>query len=230
MHDAGFCLCTKSFIKNNNIDDFLHRDELDYLEKLKVEQRRQSFLLGRIAAKQAIASLVKVNDLTTIAIQYGVFQFPVVKHNFNNNLQVTISHSHDVGVALAFCEEHPMGVDIERIVPARLNAIKDNLSDSELELLENSRLSLIEGCTAIWTMKEGLSKALKTGLTVDFKVLEIILLKNHGLYLTCTFKYFAQYKAICFPVSDYFCSIVLPRNTDIDSADIALMFSGLIIV
>ncbi|WP_315823364.1 hypothetical protein [Paraflavitalea speifideaquila] len=87
----------------------LHDRERNYYEALKVDLRRSSYLLGRLAAKTAVstASGKQVTDMAAFYIGFGVFKFPVVKHCFHSNMQVSISHCDDIGIALAFPEEHP---------------------------------------------------------------------------------------------------------------------------
>ncbi len=65
-------------------------------------------------------------------------------------------------------------------------------------------------------MKEALSKVLKTGLTVLLSILEVKNIQICNDNLISTFTNFPQYCSISFNIYDYICSIVYPRNVEID--------------
>lgn len=217
---AAFCLIRGDLPFLENHLAVLHSTESAHYESLKFERRKQSYLLGRIAAKTAVSALLEINNPASFNIGFGIFHFPVVK-GLNENTQVSISHCDDIGIALAFPEEHPLGLDIEKINDQRLEAIKSQLSDEEKALLEGCPVPAITGFTLAWTIKEALSKVLRTGLTADFKILEINSIKSSVQEYTSTFRYYDQYKAISQHSNDYACSIILPRKT---SADLAPFF------
>jgi 4'-phosphopantetheinyl transferase len=212
---AAFCLLRGDLPFLEDRLRVLHPTEKAHYESLKFGRRKQSYLLGRIAAKTAVSTLLQINDPASFYIGFGVFNFPVVK-GLRGNTQVSISHCDDTGIALAFPEEHPMGLDIEEISDRRLDAIESQLSGEEKKLLQDCGVSPATGFTLAWTIKEALSKVLKTGLTVDFKILEINSIKSSGAAYTSTFRYYDQYKAISCHSGDYACSVILPRKTTAD--------------
>jgi 4'-phosphopantetheinyl transferase EntD len=126
---------------------------------------------------------------------------------------VSISHCDNFGVALAFPEEHPLGVDIEKSDMRRTDTMCSLVCAEEAALISNCNLSMSIGCTVIWTIKESLSKIFRTGLTMDVKISEINSLKKVDSIYISTFRHFAQYKAISGCAGDYICSIVMPKNT-----------------
>jgi phosphopantetheinyl transferase len=216
---AGFCLIKEelpNLIKNLSL---LHSSEKAYYNALQFDKRKASYLLGRLAVKLAISSFIKTKDVQSFYVDFGIFQFPVVKSSVNHNVQVSISHCDDIGIALAFSEEHPLGIDIERISLDKIEVIKSQISESELDLISGCDLSLPVGGIIIWTMKEALSKIFKTGLTMNWKILEIGSLKNVDSVYISTFSDFIQYKAISRRAGDYICSIVVPANTSPELED-----------
>jgi 4'-phosphopantetheinyl transferase EntD len=214
---AGFCVIKKDFSDLIKEIYILHPEEHDYYESLRFNRRKNSYLLGRVSAKNAVLELLtKEPVIQSVSIQFGVFQFPVVKYIENENIQVSISHCDNYGVAFAFPEEHPMGIDIEKINKDKLKTLKSAISYNEFDKIATSSLSVLIGSTLIWTIKESLSKALKTGLTVDFKILEIESLEKVGPVYVSTFIYFSQYKAISKKIGNYLCSVVLPKKTSTD--------------
>ncbi len=211
---AGFCLLKIELPELVHKIPLLHPNELAYFSTLKYDKRKLSYLLGRIAAKKAICEIIEPQPISSFYIDFGIFQFPVVKNCNTTNIQVCISHCDNIGTALAFPEEHPLGIDIEKIDADKMNAIKTQISAKEFDLLADNNLTEVNGGTIVWTIKEALSKVFRTGMTLDFSVLEIESLKKDGRFYVSSFRYCAQYKAITCQAGDYVCSIIIPKNTE----------------
>lgn len=211
--EAGFCLISETLPDLAGDLSFLHPDEKTYYDSLRISKRQLSYLLGRKAAKEAIAALMPGMDLQSIAIGFGVFQFPVVKYLVGQSVQVSISHCDEVAVAVAFPEEHPVGIDIESIDPAKCEVMKSYISSREFELMAECDLPFSTACTIAWTVKEALSKVFRTGLTIDLSIIAMKAMEKTGNVYTSTFYNFSQYKAISLHAGQYVCSIVLPRKT-----------------
>lgn len=194
--------------------DILHIKEAEYCRSLKFDRRKKSYLLGRIASKHAVLELLQIDTcIQSFSIEFGVFHFPVVKYLTNQNIQVSISHCDQIGIAIAFPEKHPLGIDIERICVDKIATIKSSICKNEFKLIESIFLPLPVGGTLIWSIKESLSKVLRTGLTTDFQILEIKSIeKNKSTYISL-FKLFIQYKAVSCQIGDYFCTVVMPKNS-----------------
>ncbi|MGY3792653.1 4'-phosphopantetheinyl transferase family protein [uncultured Aquimarina sp.] len=212
---SSFCVLNKDAIDLDQYLHFLHRKELRYLETLKFEKRRSNFLMGRVAAKTAISKLSD-EPLDSIAIEYGVFKFPIVKSIGIHNIQIGISHTKNIGFAIAFPEEHPMGIDVEIIDDNRVNTIRKFITEKELGLIANIEKPFNMTSTLVWSVKESISKIFKTGLTMDFNVLEMKTLIKKGDFYISTFQNIAQYKGISYQNQEYIFSLVLPKNTVID--------------
>ncbi len=225
---AGFCITLQTLDQLQEYLFLLHPKEISYCNSLKFDTRKSSYLLGRVVAKKAISQLVREQAPELIEVDFGVFHFPVVKNIANNNIQVSISHCDNIGTALAFPEEHPLGIDIEKIDPTKIDAMKSQMTEAEMVLIEKCNLQDPLGCTIIWTMKESLSKIFRTGLTLDCQVLEINSLEQKGSLYESTFRYSIQYKAISACCGNYVCSIVLPKNTTADLSDFWHSFTNTI--
>lgn len=207
-YEAGFCIL-KTTALSTAYTTWLHQNELAYLQTLRFEKRRSSYLLGRIAAKQAIIALFPSLSPADIHIDFGVFGFPVVKCAAISNIKVSISHSDDIGIAVAYPEEHPMGIDIELIDPEQLSTLSSQIEVSEKALTTNS----IADYTVLWSIKEAVSKIFMTGLTMGLELLTVKEFKYAGAYYESTFANIAQYKAISYVHERYVCSVVLPART-----------------
>jgi 4'-phosphopantetheinyl transferase len=213
---ASFCFIKKGLPHLIKDLSFLHPDEEKYYYSLKFDPRKASYLLGRNSAKQAIYQLTGIEDMQSIFIDFGIFQFPIVKGVVNQNIQVCISHCEDMGISVAYPEDHPLGIDIERINPNKTNVLEQHISVTEQQLLLQKNIPPCTGYTIIWTIKEALSKIFRTGLTMDFKQVEINSFQKKGAVYTSDFRNYAQYKAISCHSGNYVCSLILPKNTTPD--------------
>lgn len=213
--NAAFCIAKSTLATDLSP---LHAFEKEHYHRLQFDRRRQSYLSGRLAAKQAVSILTGLTP-SSFYIDSGIFEFPVVKHA-GENIQVSISHCDDIGMALAFPEEHPLGLDIERINGERAEVMQTQMSGKEIAFIQGSDLLL----TIAWTIKEALSKILRTGLTMDLRLAEIKSLEKNGNYYTAEFCNFTQYKAIAFCTENYACCIVLPGKTTADFNELYTCF------
>ncbi|QEM02509.1 4'-phosphopantetheinyl transferase superfamily protein [Mucilaginibacter rubeus] len=213
---ASFCLVKESFYNIENKTCLLHKEEIAYYQSLKASRRKHSYLLGRIAAKNALIDLLGTGKCEDIYIGTGVFQYPVIYYDLANNVQVSISHCNDFGIAMVYPENHPLGVDIEKINLPDLDAMKTQISDRELVFFGDLELSLLQGCTILWTVKESLSKILKVGMTNGLHLFEVDEVKKEKGFYISTFRSFYQYKAISFIAGDYACSIAAPKNSSVN--------------
>lgn len=213
QYRIGYSLIKNELPKLMPYINMLHPSEREYLENIKHNKRKQSYLLGRIAAKKALSELTThVPD--SIWIDRGVFHFPVVKNIYHpDNLQVSISHCNDIGVALAFTENHPLAIDIEYINVNQCQFIKKDLTSKEQIMIADLELDKSYGYVLLWSIKESLSKIFKTGMTMDFKLFEVSNLSYNGEFYENSFVYCRQYKSISKIINNYVVSIVLPRNS-----------------
>lgn len=193
-------------------EHFLHPYEQGFLETFSFQRRQYSYMLGRYAAKIALSHYVGIGSLQEICITTGVFGQPIVRDIPNTG--VTISHSGTWAAAIAFPEEHTMGVDIESYPGRYETAINSSMSMNELPIADelNSLHSPV-GDYVIWTAREAMSKVLKSGLTIPLHILEVNSLSYDGKLYTSSFTNLMQYKSISLEIEDNMLSIALPANT-----------------
>ena len=215
-YKAGLCLCRLHKTSDYSaLLPYLHPKELDYYKTLPAEKRKKSYSIGRYSAKKALSALIGERNLKNTFIDRGLFDHPIVVNPNNQNIQVSISHCDDIGAALAFPEALPMGIDVERVDPDKKEVIESQMTEDEKELIKSFSCSYSTLLVLLWTVKEALSKILKTGLTFPFKISEISGLTGNQDTLVCNFKNFAQYKGVSFNLGGYMHSIVFPKNTEI---------------
>jgi 4'-phosphopantetheinyl transferase len=197
--------------------DFLGPTESIYFANLEFIRRQRSYLLGRYAAKLALAKLSGKQDLKSIEILRGVFDQPIVSSSSPESLGVSMSHSGTMATALAFQAGHPMGIDVELIDPKHGHTLRSQLSIEEVSWIEQTRHREIELATAVWTAKEALSKVLCSGLMSPVQIYNLSEFHSIGYEIwEGFFRNFAQYKAIMWVENPFVLSIVLPKRSTLD--------------
>ncbi|MEM0939173.1 MAG: 4'-phosphopantetheinyl transferase superfamily protein [Bacteroidota bacterium] len=191
----------------------LHPKEKVHYQALKYDRRKTSYLLGRLSAKEALSCLRGVAKVSSICIDAGVFHFPVVQCPKTPNSQVSISHCDIIGASIAFEEAHPMGIDLEKVQDKYKEVMLSQMTEREQLLLKNIQLNNAQGYAVLWSVKESLSKVLKTGMMIDFSLLEVDSIALKGEAYTSTFTHFGQYKAISYSCGAYVVSITCPKKS-----------------
>lgn len=193
---------------------FLHPKEFEYYFHLEFERRVKSYLTGRYVAKSAISFLTGEDSLDRICIEQGILHHPVVNLPNTTNVQVSITHCDDLAAAIAFSEELPMGIDMERISVDRNKVLETQMTVKESSLLSCLPYSYETTLTLFWTVKEALSKILKTGLTTSFHIYEISQVEVRDGVVYSLFENFPQYRTASYILGDYVCSITYPKKTE----------------
>jgi len=216
----------KKFKNMTDIKEILHPDEHKYFETLKFSRRINSYLLGRYSAKKAISELTGEDSIKKILIKNGVFNQPIVVCDSYSNIHVSLTHSDDLAAAVAFSDMLVLGIDIEKVSQQINRGVEVEITQNEKGLAYSIPYSYECFLLMIWTIKESISKTLKTGFTIPLNILEVSSIEALEGYFISTFKNFPQYISISFVVEDYVCSITYPKNVEID-IDISRIMSGL---
>ncbi|BAU90124.1 4'-phosphopantetheinyl transferase [Methylorubrum populi] len=191
---------------------FLHGDEEALLTDRLHPRRRHGLLIGRYAAKCALAALRPDLDPRTLAIRPGVLEQPVLSGEGTANLGVSLSHAGPVAVAVVFPEACPMGIDLERIRPANIALLtRQTTAVERRNLAACLAVPEAERLTRLWCLKEALSKALRCGLTVPLDLLAVGRVEAGPTGLGVTFAHFAQYRGLSLAAGDLAAALVLPR-------------------
>lgn len=221
--DQGTNLLSLSLVRSDSYRDLelrqgllFTRQELQELEGLKFAKRKKEKTLGLFAAKEAARGLVPELKLSTLEISPGVFRQPVLKSDLTDIPEISISHSGELAVAAATPQGNPLGVDVEVVSPTREQVIREHMTLEERDLAETLSPYFPGIFCSIWSIKESLSKALRCGLGIPFKLLElksISLLDSHTL--TCGFTNFPGFTALAVEGSGYCFSLAMPAQLDI---------------
>lgn len=194
------------------VPERLALEEAALLTERLAPARRQSLLAGRWAAKNALGILAPGTAARDIRILPGLFGQPVATLPGRANLQVTLAHAGNAALAVAHPESCPMGVDLERATPEQLGALREQTTPGERERAhaalpsdEAQRLLLL------WCLKEALSKALRCGLTVPFRLLEVASLAPLPGGVRARFENFAQYEGTACTAGPFALAVVHPH-------------------
>ena len=212
----------------------LHPMELAQFHRYKYDRRKESYLLGRLSVKQAVQQAkIQLNRVIypkKIWLDSGVFQFPILRSIKAANLNVSLSHCDDIGISIAFPDVHPMGIDLERVEESRKDLLLDYILVEEKNMLTNINIDNIIGYTMIWSIKEALSKTIKTGFMIDFNLLELDTIEKENNVFKSTFHKFKQYKAFSVVNEHYVISIVSPKKTEIQDINKLEMLLNAILI
>jgi phosphopantetheinyl transferase len=143
----------------------------------KKPRARRSFLLSRIAAKDAVRDFLRERgggDMFPIEvpIRNDDAGRPYVAAELGRDLRISIAHKDEVAVAMVG-EGQAVGVDVEKIEPRGDGFAALAFSDAERGLRDARDRD--EWLTRVWSAKESVAKALGTGLEGNprrFEVLE----------------------------------------------------------
>jgi phosphopantetheinyl transferase/acyl carrier protein len=165
-------------------DLILSPGELAHWKSMRaVEKRRQEWLLGRCAAKQAVGSLLERDlDLhlppTEIEIVPDPYGRPLVRAaTVRERLQPSVSIAHSQGTAVALAVLDPgarVGIDLESLTHRRQDFEAIAFSPDERRRLAALPVDLRqEWALRMWCAKEAVGKALGRGLSAGLLAFHI---------------------------------------------------------
>ncbi len=167
-------------LTDNDRPAWLSDEEAAVARALRAEKRRADWLLGRRAAKQLVAELVRARDGQELPLAYIVILphadgWPIVtfpQHRRLSPVSLSVSHSHGSAFCAAFETERAIpGADVERIEPRLPGFAADYFTPPEQSLLTlapaEQRVTLTN---AIWSGKEAALKAIRRGLAEDTRL------------------------------------------------------------
>lgn len=190
-------------------------EEIEEYQELKHEKKKKEYLLGRYACKLAAGFYLKEKKLQKIKVVQAVVKHPVIKHLSVDTPEITLSHCYPVVVALAHEAGHVVGIDIEQRKASKTRAFERGMTQAEIKLCQKAEdISFDLMANVLWTVKEALSKVIKCGLTVPFKLLEVdkMIRKNENEYCV-TFKNFFHLHCYAYILEKHILSIALPIKT-----------------
>lgn len=166
--------------------------EAAQLAEMAVVKRRQDWLLGRWTAKELVRTVLATEfdvqaapaDVVILADPDGAPFVTLARAGATllpgrQPWSLSISHSHGV----AFCaliinqegDAHAIGADIEFIEPRAGNFVSDFFTADEMALVRQATADRDALVTAVWSAKEAVLKALRTGLRLDTRQVQCLI-------------------------------------------------------
>ncbi|MCG8475007.1 MAG: 4'-phosphopantetheinyl transferase superfamily protein [Cytophagales bacterium] len=195
-----------------NPKSWLHPEEQLLLNRECLsEKRKNEFLLGRWAAKQAVIEIIPNLRLKEIAVLKGALGQPVLSVPCAENWSVSISHAENQAAALLFPEAFPMGLDIECKKSNIYQTVESALSRKErLQVSISSDKNLC--ALQIWSAKEALAKVLKLGFSLSPQILEVSNISKEKNHLRAFYQKFDMYNAQFFLLADMLVALCFPNE------------------
>jgi len=197
---------------------WLSNDENRYFETLKSKKRQDQYLAGRIALKKSLGRQLNIPS-QEIVITTGAFGFPLIDPKQTKIADCSLTHSNTDAVAIASPYGHPVTIDVEQI-RSKTTGITSKLTPHEIGLLKTLKAHQTQALTALWTIKEALSKAVRCGLYADWSILEIKTVRQTEDYAyEATFSNWFQYKSMVLIFDTACLSLVIPKNSNLTSCE-----------
>lgn len=191
--------------------------------------RARSYLIGRLAAKLALAE-ADATPSSQWSIESGVYGQPIVGHlnHAGPVLQASISHSSNVAVAVVSPAVWPICVDIEEISQSNVRLISEYLSQDQSNrsiVLNNLELDRQQKMTALWSITEAASKHLGGGLAIDLSVFDIDrIVQKYSHLLWSSFSRLPHIQSWTGLSTDHVLSLVMPKPGNL--VDEAVLFES----
>ena len=187
---------------------FLDIEDMKYISPIRKPSHRDDVIVGRYAAKKAVADLAG-KEIGDISISKGVFSQPLALSDPGGHFQVTVTHTGGTAAAVAYPEELIVGIDMEKELSEDVKKSL-TLSDDEKKAADELGLDI----TIFWTVREALIKCLKLSLFFSPKLLELTEIRRDGELVTGTFRYFGQYSFQAISHDGTSIGMVIPKRTD----------------
>lgn len=158
--------------------DWLTPGERVRFARFRFEKRRRDWLLGRWTAKNALLGITgwSRRDIARIEVAAAPDGAPLPMLDGERCVaQLSLSHSNGRAFATVSQGTAALGCDIELVEPRSAAFIETYFTPSEVE-----RVARVDPryrdllVTMIWSAKESTLKALRTGLQVDTRSVEVI--------------------------------------------------------
>ena len=203
--------------------------ELQVVARYTHPRRRNSYLLGRMAAKEALLHLYPGARATEIEIAQGVFRTPLVRGWPDvPGACVSISHDDRFACAIAAPDAHPVTLDIQEASGEHLAAMLSPLQEGERRIIDALHVPQAEAAALLWTAREALSKMLLTGFSASLSILEVASAEAVGGGWQSSFRHFSHVKAWSWRAGSGILTLVIPAKSTLqcDPAGLARLFAG----
>ena len=158
-------------------------------------RRQKGYLAGRLALKTLARKLAGGNQVTSATAIHTVADDGIrpVCPDLTGQGTVFCSLSHDRRFALAVAADEPVGIDVEIISERALKARHLFMLEKELLLTDAFHLGILPATLRVWSVKEGMTKAINMPIGETWKRVEVTYVGDHESRLTVDGNPFVAY-------------------------------------
>ncbi|MBT8221233.1 MAG: 4'-phosphopantetheinyl transferase superfamily protein [Bacteroidia bacterium] len=160
-------------------DDWLHPSEKEVYSTFRFPKKQSDWKLGRWTAKCALSHLLapKYADLNLNDISITNTKDGAPEAFCNDSLlpiSISLSHSHSLGFCVVCDHPIQLGCDLELMESRSDLFINDYFNPTERAIIRKGSAQHPKlWATLLWSAKESTLKALKTGLKIDTRLINI---------------------------------------------------------
>ena len=160
--------------------DWLHPAESLEYQRFSVEKRKRDWLLGRWTAKTLLKSCwLPEMEISALRIKSGENREPhFLEGDTLQPYTITISHGHGQAFCATARKDVLLGCDLEQVRDRSRFFLSDYFSRNEKSLEEKTDLESPVFFTLCWSAKESVMKALKLGMKLHPKKIELVSLET----------------------------------------------------
>ena len=177
-------------------NEWLTIEEREQLDRYTFTKRRLEWLSGRICVKQAVIDLLKSHGVSSLpagsdfSVVSGPSGRPFLNQeqlpNSSPHFDISISHSHDLAIALAGGGR--CGIDLQYMSETLFKVKHRYCSDVEAVVLDQLPLEELTQLGLLWVAKEALRKSLSETRIVGFTELILSRATSDGDYFLLHFQ------------------------------------------
>ncbi len=188
--------------------EWLSLPERKLWKAFRSTKRREHFLLGRVAAKRSAIALDPALKANRISLLPGILGQPVWSECL---WETSITHSEGMAFAVSATRGVPVTIDLEPLAAhsaQRVGLLRKRLTRKEKLLSGISERDVI----GVWSAKECLGKALRTGISVAHEVLELSGIEKASSHRRYCFRAVPQFEVRQWHSSTWVLSLLFPRD------------------
>ncbi len=201
----------------NNFYSILSEDERDRADKLKVEDKKQQYIVARGALRQRLGLLANI-DPKDFVFDYLEHGKPVLNNDARfKDITFNISHSNDLAL-IAVAQKQNIGIDIEKINheanhEALMTRFFSKAEQAEFRTMLDANKA--KAFCACWTRKEAFIKAVGDGVSYGLDKFDVAVdPENQTPDINLHKPSEERWSAINLPINDeYMASLVGDRDS-----------------
>ncbi|MDR1334553.1 MAG: 4'-phosphopantetheinyl transferase superfamily protein [Holosporaceae bacterium] len=174
---------------DNDYAKLLSAEELERIRSIQSEKVKRQYCFGRILTKKALAVLIGEFAFSDVSILNEKSGCPIIIPS-GLGYATSITHSNEIVASFVFKNCFSFGIDVENLRETALEAL------ASVALAQEPVPRDLKNLTIAWTLKESLSKALKSGFRLPFSEFEISSFVQNEDIFSCSYKRYPDFQGI----------------------------------